>query len=149
MGIPRLAGHLQAYSVTSILGRQATESQDVINTPLSPMIVDGPGLAYHTYYRLLAHKSMSLKSLDAIPSYTEIGQAFIAYLDLLEAQHCHMYVVFPFLPLTPFPLILKADPMAQLAHLLRRLSPRPQAPHSASSTGSLPERSHQDTRLIP
>ncbi|KAI4132119.1 MAG: hypothetical protein LQ338_000873 [Usnochroma carphineum] len=94
MGISRLASHLQAYSTTSILGyRGIDSSNDGIDT-LEIFIIDGPGLAYHIYHRLLAHRSTVLKGLDAISSYTEIGQAFIAYLDLLETHQCHISHIF-------------------------------------------------------
>ncbi|KAL8645156.1 MAG: hypothetical protein Q9210_006865, partial [Variospora velana] len=94
MGIPRLTGHLEPYSVPLILGHQAvTSSEDVLDASasLTPIIVDGPALAYHIYHRLLAHRSASLQGrLDAIPSYDEIGRASIAYLDTLELHRCHI-----------------------------------------------------------
>ncbi|KAL8758965.1 MAG: hypothetical protein Q9184_003770 [Pyrenodesmia sp. 2 TL-2023] len=93
MGIPRLAGHLQPYAVTSTLGSEAVDFSDhVFDTSTSPsqIIIDGPGLAYQIYHRLLAHRAISLKGLDAIPSYSEIGAALIAYLDCLRAHGCHI-----------------------------------------------------------
>ncbi|KAL8929030.1 MAG: hypothetical protein Q9208_001473 [Pyrenodesmia sp. 3 TL-2023] len=98
MGIPRLAGHLQAYASTSILGSGAIDSSDRAidtSTCLSPIIIDGPGLAYQIYHRLLAHHAKSLKGLDAIASYSQIGAAAIAYLDCLGTHGCHMYSIHP------------------------------------------------------
>ncbi|KAI4093695.1 MAG: hypothetical protein LQ344_002760 [Seirophora lacunosa] len=91
MGIPRLTGQLEPYSVPLILGYQTVNfSKDLADSSssLTPIIIDGPGLAYHIYHRLLAHRSACLKGLDAIPSYGEIGRAFIAYLDTLNS---HIY----------------------------------------------------------
>lgn len=97
MGIPRLIGHLQPYAITSALGNESVDSsEDVIqsSTSLSPMIIDGPGLVYHLFHRLFGRNATLLKGHDTIPSYTEIGEAFIAFLDLLEAHRCHMYCLF-------------------------------------------------------
>ncbi|KAI4196975.1 MAG: hypothetical protein LQ348_002215 [Seirophora lacunosa] len=91
MGIPRLTGQLEPYSVPLILGYQTVNfSKDLADSSssLTLIIIDGPGLAYHIYHRLLAHRSACLKGLDAIPSYGEIGRAFIAYLDTLNS---HIY----------------------------------------------------------
>ncbi|KAL9010128.1 MAG: hypothetical protein Q9173_004906, partial [Seirophora scorigena] len=104
MGIPRLTGHLEPYMVPLILGYQTVNfSEDLvkISTSLTPIIIDGPGLAYHIYNRLLAHRSAYLKGLDAIPSYGEIGRAFITYLDTLKSHNCHMYCPFRFLSRSP------------------------------------------------
>ncbi|KAL8900125.1 MAG: hypothetical protein Q9207_005848, partial [Kuettlingeria erythrocarpa] len=93
MGIPRLAGHLQPYAVTSSLGCKAVDSSDQPNdTSPSPssIIIDGPSLAYQVYQRLFAHHATSLKGLDAIPSYSQIGEAVIAYLDGLETYACNI-----------------------------------------------------------
>ncbi|KAI4142144.1 MAG: hypothetical protein LQ341_003291 [Variospora aurantia] len=53
MGIPRLTGHLDPYSVPLLLRHQAfASSQDVVDasTSLTPIIVDGPALASHIYF---------------------------------------------------------------------------------------------------
>ena len=50
------------------------------------VIVDGPGLAYHIYYRLLARDSIST-AIDAVPTYHEIGLAFRAFLDALQDRN--------------------------------------------------------------
>lgn len=49
-------------------------------------IIDGPSLAYHILYKLLAHKSPILNVLDATPSYKELGEGFIAFLDELQSH---------------------------------------------------------------
>ena len=54
-------------------------------------MVDGPGLAYHVYYRLLAYRPASLNALDGVPSYSEIGKGMIIFLDELRAYGLVMY----------------------------------------------------------
>ncbi|KAL9022979.1 MAG: hypothetical protein Q9196_007444, partial [Gyalolechia fulgens] len=88
MGIRRLAGHLQPYSVSSILGSNpdtiSVNDDAEARIPSSNVIVDGPGLAYHIYYKILAAKPSSVNAFNAQPSYADIGEALLAYLDLFE-----------------------------------------------------------------
>lgn len=80
MGIPGLTAKLQPYAVPAKLGSYHLDaSQDT-----SRVIIDGPSLAYHIYYRLLACKSASLNALDAAPSYHDIGQGALVFLDALR-----------------------------------------------------------------
>ena len=93
MGIPRFVGHLQQYSVNATLGHKSTQSDgnnDRDNAYPTKIIIDGPGLAYHIYYRL-AHISNALSAFEAIPSYGQIGQAVIAFLSELEAYQVQMF----------------------------------------------------------
>lgn len=93
MGIPRLAGHLQPYSVNVTLGHKTNGGNgDVQDDPTEPskLIIDGPGLAYYIYYRLLANRSGFLNAFDAAPSYREIGTAFVGFLGQLETHHVEM-----------------------------------------------------------
>ncbi|KAL8995272.1 MAG: hypothetical protein Q9169_004945 [Polycauliona sp. 2 TL-2023] len=88
MGIPRFAGHLQPYSINTTLGyKGACSTSDVADPPR--LVIDGPGLAYHIYYRL-AHRSNAQGAFDASPSYHRIGQAAVAFLCELEAHHIHL-----------------------------------------------------------
>ena len=57
-------------------------------------IVDGPSLAYHIYYRLLAHKPRTLNVFDATPSYEQIGEGFLAFLEELQAHGARIDVLF-------------------------------------------------------
>ena len=52
----------------------------------SHFIVDGPSLAYHVYHRLLAHKPPTLNVLDATPSYKELGEGFVVFLEELQVH---------------------------------------------------------------
>lgn len=146
MGIPRLAGHFQPYAVTSTLGSGAVDSSDHANdtsTSPSQIIIDGPSLAYQVYHRLLAHHATSLKGLDAIPSYSQIGAAALAYLDCLEAHGCHMY------SFNAISVNGGADRSIQLTYLLRWPPPHPQARDPTSTTRNISQRPRQDTRLVP
>lgn len=81
MGIPHLAGYLQPFSDRINLGI----------SQLSNFVIDGPGLAYHIYYRLCTNRSELLNPLDVIPSYRDIGRHVITFLDELEAHNLKMY----------------------------------------------------------
>ncbi|MCJ1391426.1 hypothetical protein MMC18_004290 [Xylographa bjoerkii] len=82
MGIPRLRGLLEPYFQTSTLGCSNQECKDHIRSSKT-VIIDGPGLAYAIYYRLLAYKPTSLNALDAQPTYEEIGRAVFLFLQAL------------------------------------------------------------------
>ena len=93
MGIPHLAQLLQPYAVSTVLGcktpgcerhrlQQGTSERQVI--------IDGPGLAYHVYHRILAHKPRTLNPVDTIPAYSEIGNAVLRFLDELRSYGLRM-----------------------------------------------------------
>lgn len=48
------------------------------------MIVDGPGLCYHIHYKCLAARPEARNALEAAPSYEELGEAAIEWLDGLQ-----------------------------------------------------------------
>ncbi|MCJ1404006.1 hypothetical protein MMC11_007230 [Xylographa trunciseda] len=82
MGIPRLRGLLESYFQTSTLGCSDPGCRDHIRSS-KPVIIDGPGLVYVIYYRLLACKPTSLNAIDAQPTYEEIGTAVLLFLQTL------------------------------------------------------------------
>ncbi|KAL8826880.1 MAG: hypothetical protein Q9191_003531 [Dirinaria sp. TL-2023a] len=87
MGIPRLISHLQPYAVPAVLGCKASHCSEHNSSYPDDRIkvtIDGPGFAYHVFYTLLAHKSPSLSAFDAAPSYAEIGQRAITFLEELQ-----------------------------------------------------------------
>ena len=89
MGIPYLRRRLQPYSESRCLGRNSIDCErHKLNTRAQNpnVIVDGPCLAYFVYYRLIAHKSISLGPIDAQPSYEELGRGVIALLNQLESS---------------------------------------------------------------
>ena len=86
MGIQGLTVKLQPYATPATLGSyNENESQDT-----SRVIIDGPSLAYYVYYRLLACKHASLNAFDAAPSYKELGQGALVFLDTLNEHNVVM-----------------------------------------------------------
>ena len=94
MGIPRLISYLQPYSVPAVLGcktPQCSEHHRDHPSDNGKVVIDGPGFAFHVFYALLACKPPSLNPFDATPSYAEIGQAAIAFLQELRLYGLTMY----------------------------------------------------------
>ena len=91
MGIPRLTSYLQPYFTSTILGCSTLDCCEH-GRQSTILVIDGPGLVYAVYYRLLAWKSQSLTALDAQPSYREIGNATVQFLEQLRACGIIMYM---------------------------------------------------------
>lgn len=93
MGIPHLTSHIHPYLLSTVLGCSTSDCKRHSNLEAGPtkLIIDGPGLAYYLYYRLLAHKPYHLRGLDAIPSYDELGKAALRFLDGLQEHRVIMY----------------------------------------------------------
>lgn len=72
MGVPGLARRLEPYTTRY-------SSQDLADYVA---IVDGPGLAYHAHKLALISSSNQLR----IPSYAEINNEAISWLNSLEQQ---------------------------------------------------------------
>ncbi|MCJ1472540.1 hypothetical protein MMC13_001189 [Lambiella insularis] len=85
MGIPRLTSLLQPYFLETVIGCSNKDCQSHTHRS-RPFVIDGPGLAYVVYYRLLASKPIYVNAVDAQPSYHEIGQAILIFLQNLT--HC-------------------------------------------------------------
>ena len=77
MGIPHLTTFLQPYAETgSIAGKH--------------VVIDGPGFAYHVYYVCLSARPAAWNSFEAAPSYKELGEACIAWLNGLRESGVEM-----------------------------------------------------------
>lgn len=87
MGIPKLSRDLAPYSRTVLLGKP---SETLGIERVEKLVIDGPGLVYFVYNRLLAIKSSSLNILDIQPSYTEICIAVRSLLIALRSQGVQM-----------------------------------------------------------
>lgn len=73
MGIPHLITYLRPYAESeSLAGRD--------------VIVDGPGLCYHIHHKCLGRKADARNALEATPSYDELGEAAIEWLEGLRAS---------------------------------------------------------------
>ena len=71
MGIPHLITYLRPYAIHKSLDEQT-------------VVIDGPGLAYHIYHICLSARPASWNAFEAAPSYAELGQAVVAWLDGLR-----------------------------------------------------------------
>jgi len=71
MGIPHLITFLRPYAE-----QESFAGRDVI--------VDGPGLCYHIHYKCLGRRTEARNALEAAPSYEELGNAAIEWLQGLR-----------------------------------------------------------------
>jgi len=71
MGVPHLITYLRPYADWHSL-----DGQNVV--------IDGPGLAYHIYYICCCSRPAAQSSFEALPSYRELGDAVILWLDGLD-----------------------------------------------------------------
>ncbi|ERF69653.1 hypothetical protein EPUS_03645 [Endocarpon pusillum Z07020] len=112
MGIPRLIQTLQPFAERAIIGNNNPETQLTSNdtTSIHPrvrlVVIDGPSLVYHVYHRLLSLKAGQQEKENAKPdntprhielstrhpllfqpSYSEIIQSVLAFINHLTDQH--------------------------------------------------------------
>ena len=97
MGIPRLRGHLLPYVDPTILGCKTNHCHKHVKT--KNFVIDGPSLAFHIYYKVLALKGAVDCSLDAVPTCSELGKATITFLDQLQQYGGVMYNLTSYLQL--------------------------------------------------
>ncbi|ESZ92482.1 hypothetical protein SBOR_7145 [Sclerotinia borealis F-4128] len=71
MGIPHLITFLRPYATLGSL-----KDKDIV--------IDGPGLAYHIYHICLGIRKSAGNYFEANPSYKELGETVLAWLDGLE-----------------------------------------------------------------
>lgn len=71
MGIQSLTRHILPYAETVILGNG--QSQDAPPSVKS-VIIDGPSLVYHVYYRLLAWKDIRCDAIDPQPTCDQVSR---------------------------------------------------------------------------
>lgn len=93
MGIPRLVGHLLPYA--SSVQFQAVEPSDQEepkddSASKKTVIVDGPGMAYHAFYLALARNSDARNAFAAAPSYAEVGDIAIEWLQQFQKYGLNM-----------------------------------------------------------
>ncbi|KAG4025171.1 hypothetical protein MFRU_064g00080 [Monilinia fructicola] len=73
MGIPHLITFLRPYATLSSL-----KGKDIV--------IDGPGLAYHIYHVCLGTRNAAGNYFEANPSYKELGETVLKWLDGLEGS---------------------------------------------------------------
>lgn len=71
MGIPHLITHLRPFATRQLLAGQQ-------------LVIDGPALCHHLYYLCLGMRSEANNYFEAAPSYSEVGDTLLAYLEGLE-----------------------------------------------------------------
>ena len=104
MGIPKLIQTLQPFAERVVIGNSnpgnqcSSHDEFPLSFRMMSVVIDGPSLIYHVYHQLLSLKASHChlgaesrpapKNLFASqPSYTEINQAVLAFVDHLQIYH--------------------------------------------------------------
>ena len=92
MGIPGLSKRLENYAVSTIIGckTEGCERHTFQTGQPSRIVIDGPSFAFCIYYRLIQAKPEWLTALEIIPSYEEVGNGALAFLNELESYRVIM-----------------------------------------------------------
>lgn len=78
MGIRGLTSQIQPY------GQPITWHKGSNEEPSHDVIIDGPSFAYYIHHKCLATKTHARNALEAMPTYPELGEAAVAWLENLE-----------------------------------------------------------------
>jgi hypothetical protein len=84
MGIPHLTHSLSPYGEKIVLPQNPANDENAI--------IDGPSLAYHIFYVCIARRTGARNALEATPTYEELGQAAVNWLEQIEQYGLNMYV---------------------------------------------------------
>jgi hypothetical protein len=91
MGIPYLTKHLLPCADSVLLGGSRPDDQKLDETPrVRSVVIDGPSLVYHVYYRLLAWMGPLHDVLDPQPTCNEVSRAVVTGLVELARQGIQM-----------------------------------------------------------
>jgi hypothetical protein len=71
MGIPHLITYLRPFAT-----RESLKDKEIV--------IDGPGLAYHIYHLCQSTRVSAGNYFEAAPSYKELGETVLEWLDGLE-----------------------------------------------------------------
>lgn len=88
MGIPRLTTQISPYGESIIWKKQV---QRLVEHQ-GDVIIDGPSFAYYIHKLCLTTKSNARNALEALPTYPELGEAAVTWLNQIESFGLHMYV---------------------------------------------------------
>ncbi|KAK2802418.1 hypothetical protein FQN51_004481 [Onygenales sp. PD_10] len=82
MGIPHLTRRLLPHAQSVTLGTTTNNENenDSANPAITTLIIDGPGLVYDIYYRLLSWADESLNPIDAQPSGNDVSVGVMLFL---------------------------------------------------------------------
>ncbi|KAJ5651539.1 uncharacterized protein N7484_005262 [Penicillium longicatenatum] len=91
MGIPSLTKHLSQYTETVVLSGNPV-------TPGGPphvrsVVIDGPSLVYHVYYRLLAWADVGYDALDTQPSCDDVSRGVVSFLLQLKDRGVEIHQI--------------------------------------------------------
>ena len=88
MGIHGLSKVLETYAVSTTIGCKTLgcERHPPRNGQRSKIVIDGPSFAYCIYHRLIRGKPDWLTGVEIIPSYDEVGNGALAFLNELESD---------------------------------------------------------------
>ncbi|KAF3401864.1 hypothetical protein F1880_009712 [Penicillium rolfsii] len=93
MGIPYLTKHLLPYADSVLLGR-GPDDQNLDQTPrVRAVVIDGPSLVYHVYYRLLAGMGPVHDVLDMQPTCNEVSRAVVTCLVELSRRGIEIHKI--------------------------------------------------------
>lgn len=92
MGIPRLTRHLRPFSDAVLLEGRLQKRQDGVGHVQS-VVIDGPSLVYHVFWRLLSWSDSRIGFPDAQPTCNEVSCGVMIYLLLLTTTGVKMYLI--------------------------------------------------------
>ncbi|KAF7713554.1 Uncharacterized protein PECH_000574 [Penicillium ucsense] len=98
MGIANLTKHLLPYADSVVLGDTAAAGADGVSildesARVRSVVIDGPSLVYHVYYRLLASMSPAHDVLDVQPTCDEISCAVVTCLSELTRRGIQIHKI--------------------------------------------------------
>ena len=85
MGIPYLTRHLLPFSESTTLTREGSscsrlEWDPYASSYIQSIVIDGPSLVYHVYFRLLSWTTQNVDIFDAQPTCHEVSVGVMMYL---------------------------------------------------------------------
>lgn len=90
MGIPYLTKHLLPYANSVLLGGVPDDQKLDQTHRVRAIVIDGPSLVYHVYYRLLAWMGPVHDVLDMQPTCNEVSRAVVSCLVDLSRRGIEM-----------------------------------------------------------
>lgn len=130
MGIPYLTKHLLPYAESVLLGDGPSCSDGP--TRVSSVVIDGPSLVYHVYYRLLAWLEPDDDMLDIQPTCDEVSRGVMHFLLHLRERNVEM-LEYP----TPS-LVFSSLTPSQTPNIVRRRIAYLKARHKIGANGKVP-----------
>ncbi|KAI4722750.1 hypothetical protein E4T48_00911 [Aureobasidium sp. EXF-10727] len=86
MGIPHLTHSLSPFGDKVVLPQHPADHENAI--------IDGPSLAYHIFYVCLSRRTNARNAFEATPTYQELGQAAVNFLEQIEQYGLKIKSVF-------------------------------------------------------